>query len=755
MLLSNAGDYTHSWWTYGLRDPRLVWSVQSNRYGLQFDVPGLNLTHLVRMNDAAIPDAPNASLACRIRVAGKTYRVIGGSADTNDTHLVESGRFFQRRTFTKLKWEAGCPALSDSSLEIVAWPDRLAFILRATPANDLRDAELEVSLTCINPFLPPDAPIPSRNHGTFRAPLGTAGEEQAAVALLGTHDTTDVRPAVVAVQTAPIEAALDVRYDAQMDWYEIALRNDQTGEPPHNDRIERVRVTIDNPSNVPQIVHLNFAKGSPLPSEVFGIVGISAVLRDMDGNPAGLPVQLSKNWHDKPDRYKGPWYRGLTMVTVPANRTIEFEYTGVNAHWGGVAAASHAQLSLVGWGVNQLWEQAAIGSWGESICFEPDQSHSCAVVTDTRPLMTYETPGIKWGWTGNCGGANFLELFDKAGTLQWNSAMKTDFKRYCPVLTEVAHSGRTHDGGIALQYTVSLYRTDDLTRGIYHFRYEVRRPTAFSRLVLFQCGADRYSTSSEKKLAFGDETGLLSEWQAQWEGGTYKTEPVEITGKIRWFSMHDVERRAMASSANKGFVIRQWDARLGGKPANPWAAERGTTVFEIPSSIIELMPPPDVKSLQPGDYVECVIEHVVMPQFADDYYGPNAALRAALQRDQNSWRMIYREALGNDLDIAVAKGTLLRRRPTLIQARDDAAEFSITGGLGYVPVTLAGLKNYRNPVLEMLDGDRWVKIDQSVHGNDFWQTDYDALTRTWEVTYSIPMDSESDRRAARDFRFRI
>ena len=78
MLLSNAGDYTHSWWTYGLRDPRLVWSVQSNRYGLQFDVPRLNLTHLVRITDAAVPDEPNASLACRIRVEGKTYRVIGG-----------------------------------------------------------------------------------------------------------------------------------------------------------------------------------------------------------------------------------------------------------------------------------------------------------------------------------------------------------------------------------------------------------------------------------------------------------------------------------------------------------------------------------------------------------------------------------------------------------------------------------------------------------------------------------------------------
>ena len=37
-----------------------------------------------------------------------------------------------------------------------------------------------------------------------------------------------------------------------------------------------------------------------------------------------------------------------------------------------------------------------------------------------------------------------------------------------------------------------------------------------------------------------------------------------------------------------------------------------------------------------------------MPQFAADYYGPNEALRAALTESENTWRMIQREAVGND-----------------------------------------------------------------------------------------------------------
>lgn len=61
------------------------------------------------------------------------------------------------------------------------------------------------------------------------------------------------------------------------------------------------------------------------------------------------------------------------MFTIPAGQTVQLEYTSVNALWGGVPAASHAQLCLVGWGSNQLWEESAIGAWGETICYEPDQ----------------------------------------------------------------------------------------------------------------------------------------------------------------------------------------------------------------------------------------------------------------------------------------------------------------------------------------------------------------------------------------------
>ena len=106
--------------------------------------------------------------------------------------------------------------------------------------------------------------------------------------------------------------------------------------------------------------------------------------------------------------------------------------------------------------------------------------------------------------------------------------------------------------------------------------------------------------------------------------------------------------------------------------------------------------------------------------------------------------MIQREALGNDLTVAVAQGRLVRLRPTAILVKKDCAEFTVTGGLGYLPFTLTGLSRWRGPVLEEKTATGWTVIDQSTHGKDFWQTDYDVDTRTWQISYSVPVDRPDD-----------
>lgn len=811
---ANVNDYTFMWWTNGLRDPGADFSIQTSRFALTFNVPKLELTHLVprptarsesealTQDNRRIFGRPNASLACTLVTAGQRYRVTGASAGHDnlrgDCQLIESGKFFQRRLMTGLSWQDGAPAV-EGEFEVAAWPDRLLLMLRIVPRHEIPTASLELTLDLDTIFtgtaargtvygvtaadgsgyVARAADNDSRlscdkDRGVLSVRTGPAylaAGQQATVRLvlfptaekpsklLDCIVVSDREPIRIrAQQIAPKKRDLQVTYDRALGWHFVALSNDgnvRDYSQTSNDRIERVLLCLDNPSAFPRQVRLNFGKHH----RVFGITGLSAILCDGAGNPTGIPIQISKNWHGKAaNRYNGPWYHGLTMLTVPARSRLTVQYVSVNAHWGGVPAASHAQLCLVGWGNHQLWDEAAVGSWGESICFEPDQGQIGGAVLDTRPLMiTRLKPAGKntrWGWTCNVGGADFLVYYPAARSQKvWNSRMKTMYRRYSPVLTEVTYAGRSHDAKIDLRYTVSLYRTDDLTRGIYRFRYDVRQPVDFRRLVLFQCGGDHYSYTGERSMALGNERGLARQWKTQWGGNRYRTQPVELTGRVPWISMHDAVPRELGGWANRGLIVREFESRIQGRRTKPWVAERGARVRGSDTSLIDILPPPGVNRLLVGDYVEAVVEHVVIPQWAKDYYGPNGRLTAALQESQNTWKMVFREAVGNHLEVSVSRGTLRRARPLMIEAQDNHAQFSIAGGLGYVPITISGLTKYGPPVLQKQSGNRWETIDQSVHGSDFWQADYDPSTMTWEITYSIPLDSPDDRRKTRNFRF--
>ena len=64
----------------------------------------------------------------------------------------------------------------------------------------------------------------------------------------------------------------------------------------------------------------------------------------------------------------------------------------------------------------------------------------------------------------------------------------------------------------------------------------------------------------------------------------------------------------------------------------------------------------------------------------------------------------------------------------------EVREFTFAGGLGYVPVTFEGLDSANGYRLEV-DG---VELDQSVHGNDFWQSDFNPSSGKWSRTYNLP-----------------
>ena len=103
--------------------------------------------------------------------------------------------------------------------------------------------------------------------------------------------------------------------------------------------------------------------------------------------------------------------------------------------------------------------------------------------------------------------------------------------------------------------------------------------------------------------------------------------------------------------------------------------------------------------------------------------------------------MVKREVHGNRRDVEMRQGTLLQKFPDIrIQTEKEMASLTLKGGLGSVPVTFIGLSSPSGYELK-IDG---VILDQSVHGKDFWQTNFDSVTSTWSRTYNLPIsDQES------------
>ena len=91
-----------------------------------------------------------------------------------------------------------------------------------------------------------------------------------------------------------------VVFEPAMGWHRINLDKVKPIRAGTNDAIELIPLTISNPTDQGQVARLMFEKTSGGIAQKLGspITGMSAILRDASGEPSGIPVQFSKNWHN-------------------------------------------------------------------------------------------------------------------------------------------------------------------------------------------------------------------------------------------------------------------------------------------------------------------------------------------------------------------------------------------------------------------------------------------------------------------------
>jgi len=501
---------------------------------------------------------------------------------------------------------------------------------------------------------------------------------------------------------------------------------------------------------------VNSEKGRAVPFllemiEPASITGLCPILVEPDGTPTGIPVQLSKNWHYSK---MGSYLRAFMRLPAGVGKT-HYKLRIPYGFYGKLPSASHSQLSLVGYGGNGRWDQLAIGCWGETYCMDMDMSCVDVAVTDVRMLMARSgTEGRMWSWTDAGWGGDWLGLNDAKGQKHYFNGLRTAYLSHGPCLTSVKYDGYYGaNREIDLAAEVNTLRTDDYARTFTTLEYRFDQPVSADGW-LFKMG--RTSSYVTPKIAYGNKAGLIEEREVPngLKMGDRFGEDVSLEGEGPWWvsfpgAYSEMEKLKDWGTGYRAMVIRSYKAVVGGKeitqPVIGFEAFRGTS--DGRSNLdFQLKAPVGVTSFQPGDSVVLDVEWITLPRVADDYYGPNEAFRKHLAQQPSSWVSTHREAAGNDLQLTVAGGRVIRNYPIVIACEKPEVSVDVVGGVGYVPIRFEGLKQPKGYSLHEIVGDKEVKLDQSAHGNDFWQVDPDPATGTYAWTFNLPLDGKASSR---------
>jgi len=530
---------------------------------------------------------------------------------------------------------------------------------------------------------------------------------------------------------------------------------------------------VKNDSNTWKKVKINFHIDRPRRH-----TGAAGILRDpVTKEPTGIHVQMSKNWHPSDNvLYAGYWWTGTAHMRVPPG-TTSFEFVCAYQYYQNLHGVSHSQLSLLGWGVNGLWEEVGIGANGESITFEPHGHHRRQMILDTRPWLVCQMnvggcAGTvdKTQWTENHGGGDFLNAVNTKGMYQYLVGDTSYHTMNGPRLTNATYEGTTVDQNIAVSRTVSTWTADDFVRHLHSFHYTFKkdiRGDNYPRFALYTLGGDNYNYIRFPLFAYGMgdmntlldlgiQTGVvpiqnvISGFSDFKYTTYYQVDAPYGCGQFDndscWFAMLTNPTTQVHHRANRGIIVRNFHGRLNGqvwppddREVSPFAfhliksrqnnAAKDTVSIEIalPSEFRDAVASGTAK-FRAGDYLAADIEVLLPPRQTGDYFGNSQILRQWLKdadvdtKYENGWKVISREAvMGDQIKTTVFQGTLEREyHPRVhVDCISNTALFNIAlpdQMLGILPITIAGVdatEAFSENLLKKPDRKLWRYIEST------------------------------------------
>ena len=302
-----------------------------------------------------------------------------------------------------------------------------------------------------------------------------------------------------------------------------------------------------------------------------------AMFRDTKGEPLGIQIQMSKNWHSATEK----WYHLYSnpMLAGPGIDTMEL--TVAMSRWGQAHAAQHSQLSLIGWTSSRQggqWQESSISPVGESITYDPDQTLNRAMIDDVRPFLSLGTINVntKWQWSGNVGGADFLVYVATGTTIKRKlGRVRTNYEAHGPTITNVGFDAISYLNEIQSNIRLQLVSSNDILRSYYTLDYTFLKDVSYERLAFFKIAADGYMDNGFSRYAYTTNNTIADFLNPYANSNNYAKNadrgiPLSNSGSSPWVLLYNsLSSRALGTTvlpewpAHVGFIVRSYKAIIG------------------------------------------------------------------------------------------------------------------------------------------------------------------------------------------------
>lgn len=722
-------------------EPDLI--VQTGYYNMRFDLDDIDITGFdasqgsdyISALTEDVTQFSDGALLLKVYKNGVPYTARSGNVETEglNVRLIESGQYVQRFDHTDIVFtdDNGNVLPERGYFEVTAWPDRVVFTLDFSDHSDITRTTIQVTTPSGIKHL----------QDQINNKISVAIKPQSHTKL----STLPVSSYISNARHKNTGHEVAVSFDSDTYAFRFDLPTTLVTYPSDMNTYDEYVFQVTNPTsselNIPLVFNQNNVR------QVTGTV--MTLVEDDDGRPTGHAVQISKNWHnvaDTPIKHEGTWLRGSTMITLPANGSKTLRLRSIYGYWGEVATASHAQLSLIGYtenGSNWQWDESALGSWGESMTFDPYQAIGGAFIDDVRP--TFTTPmegGGDHGWTPNYGGGNFMVYYDSHGDYRWAKSLKTAYRWTGPNMTEVLYSGVTDDDAIRFTYTTQLVSSNDYHRRFQHYNYDILKNISPSRLSYYSMTAEYYRSVEQDEFMMGSPTALIRDVDAEHGGNEYKS---RYLFKNRWLTSDDTlaNTGSLDALSNRGLIWR--DSSVNDISSNVYLHTYGRS-YGIDYTVFDVAGALPSQSYTQGTSIRGELEYIMPAETTKDYWGYDDYFFYRLGLTNNAWAMTQQEMNYNTFKPVVAVGTLEKGYPVTINAASGSnvlARFTIPGGygVGHIPIIVknapAGLALRAQYQMEGSLSWEWAQENIGhIAGNEYYQG-YLNADGTMDYVFSI------------------